>query len=115
MKCPKCKNKCQTVQTIHDTEVKIIDDTQQDANGEVKMCKRPIELPVVKRKHKCLTCGCYFYTKETFTSFTEQTIRNGIDLQSLQKKIDEAVEDAVYCTVPEQKVQIKLTMRRKGI
>lgn len=49
-KCPRCSGKTKVLQTI---------------NGDSE----------VRRKLKCLHCDTYFFTKETFDDYTENTIR----------------------------------------
>lgn len=52
-KCPICGGKTKARQTRH-----------------------PKDEEVVIRKWQCLTCGQYFFTREEFWKYTEQTIRN---------------------------------------
>ena len=77
----------------------------------------PVEYDVVRRKQKCLTCGTYFWTKETFECYTEQEVRNTY-MEELQGKVDTLIDslgdDTVYCYAPEKtKLKFNISVSRK--
>lgn len=64
-KCMECNGKTKVLKTIHDVE-KVPVENVPDAT---------YNRPIIRREIKCLECGTYFYTKEVFDRFTEETIR----------------------------------------
>lgn len=109
MKCPKCNGKCKTVQTMSETEAKIVQKAVEEKGvigNEVKIKEVVEKYPITKRKCKCLNCGIYFFTKEKFDSFTETTLKSNFDIDIGK------LEDAVYSIMPEKKrhVTIKIDL-----
>lgn len=123
MECVKCGGKCKVVQTHKSSEVKIEKVAMAAGAGkEKKTTLSDYEIvqkdvvdstPIVKRKLHCLECGCYFWTKETFDGFTEDTIRNGV-MSKIQEKManlkPEDFKDCVFSIPPEVKPELKIKL-----
>lgn len=118
MECPKCGSKTKIVQTHNDTEAVIEKCTvppMPSAEGfdkyEVRMGHKVVTRPIIKRKHKCPQCNCYFWTKETFLCWTETETKKIVmdELKSKMQDFDDT--DCVYCIPPEN---IKIKFNRGG-
>ena len=126
MECVKCGGKCKVVQTHKSSEVKIekvamaagADKDKKTTLSDYEIVQKDVvdSTPIVKRKLKCLECGCYFWTKETFDGYTEATIRNGV-MSKIQERManlkPEDFKDCVFSIPPE--VQPELKIKLKGI
>ena len=118
MKCPKCGGKSKVCQTHKLVETKMEKRSRGGGyDSPLEIVDVPVEYDVVRRKQKCLTCGTYFWTKETFECYTEQEVRNTY-MEELQGKVDTLIDslgdDTVYCYAPEKtKLKFNISVSRK--
>lgn len=113
MLCPICNGKTKIVQTHTEMEAVIEkcilpqDETAKDfSKYEIKSGHKVVNRPVIRRKHKCKECNCYFWTKEKFDGFTETETRK-LAMDQLKKGIENFNDEGcVYC-IPPEKIKIK--------